>query len=279
MTTIVLGGVVLPPFPEAREGGPWFNELVGWYDLSEDKVAVDERPQGHGSFPVSASWRSSLAVSFHVAVAYESERDMLVQLERLASIGVDGPVPMVVSDAVRSTQRLVTVRATPVKDHHGHLVGEMDFDCLARDPRRYSVNDQWVSGSPLKPSGGLVWPVVWPAVWAGEQGSDGRITLTNEGTKLSSPRYRVYGGYDGFTLTNVGTQERVGFHWTVPSGSFVELDFATRTATLDGQADVTRYLTNREWWDVAPGRSVTAQLEVDGAYLDPWFAGMVRSAW
>uniref|UniRef100_UPI000468C9EA hypothetical protein n=1 Tax=Leifsonia aquatica TaxID=144185 RepID=UPI000468C9EA len=197
------------------------------------------------------------------------------------SIGFDGPVTVRYTDANRVTERIVSVRAVPVKDHHGQPTGEVDIDMIARDPRRYSVGDSWVRADPPSQSAGLVWPAVWPAKWPGGGGSDGRVTLTNLGKKGSDPVYRVAGGFDAFTLVNVADQRQVGFQapFSVPVGSVVEVDFAARTAFMDGTADVTRWLFPRQWWTVPREASVTCQLAVTAPVGSPFYEGRVRSAW
>lgn len=277
--TLTLGGIEIPPLPGAE--GWWFDELIGWYDLTDDKTPIDERSQADGAFEVSAAFRTSAVVSFHVVIHAESEAELIRKHTLLASIGAGGPIPLRVADAAETTERVVTVRTASVHDHRGQVWNEVDFDCLARDPRRYSVGDEWVTARPpiVELGSGVVWPLVWPLVWPADVVSDGRVTLRNRGTRPSAPVFRVYGGFSSFALTNLGAQRRVSFDFPVSPGSFVELDFNKRTAMIDGVSNVSRYLGQRQWWMVPGGESSVTQIEVIGGVLDPYFAGKLRSAW
>lgn len=278
MTMIELDGLFLPPTLTGGTG--WFhNDLTGWYTLTSDKAPVNERSQRHGAFASGRSYRSAAAISFNAVFVASSELELLQGQQTIGAIGSDDPVVMRVTDGLEATERIVSVRATDIPDHHGRVVNNFAVDCLARDPRRYSINDPWVTARPPSAGSGLVWSARWPAVWGNVGGTTGRISLINRGTKSSSPVMRVYGGLDSFSLINIDLQRRVSFSRVIPVGSYVEVDFARRRATLDGDSDVSRYFTSREWWDVGPGVESVTQLEVTGAFGDPYLAGLVRSAW
>lgn len=280
MTKIeMISGPRTVELPETGSSGWVFNNLVDWYTLTADKAPVEERPQADGAFGVPRSFRSVSTPSFRAVFLGGSASEYLDGVDALTAIGAAGPVVMRVTDARRATERVVSVETAAVVDHHGRDTGFVAVDCVARDPRRYEVDAPWVTARPPREGGGLVWPVVWSAVWGGESGSDGRVRLHNAGSRSSFPVYRIYGGFSSATITNVDAQKVVGFALPVPGGSFVEIDFAKRTALLDGVSDVTRYITNRAWWDVPAGSTVAAQIALTGASVDPYLAGKVRAAW
>lgn len=277
-TSVILGGRLFTDRPSP--GGLGFSGLTGWRDTPQGKSGVNERPRAHGAFGVSQVFRPALPISFRAILHPRTEEELLVMQEDLASIGFDGPVPLRVIEPTGTTERLVTVEAATLEGYRGgSTLATMPFDLLARDPLRYSVDDSWQTARPPLAGGGLVWPALWPAIWRGSPGSDGRISLVNRGTKPSHPIFRVYGGFDGFTLTNVGQQMRVSFTFPVAAGSYVEVDFAKRRALLGGVSDVSRYLVMREWWQILPGPSAPVQIAIDRPTGDPYMAGMVRSAW
>lgn len=280
MTTIELigetGTLTLPPF--ATSG--WVHSgLVDWYSLTGDKSPVHERAQAHGAFGVGRSYRKAATPSFTALYLGESAADFLRGAETLTAIAAEGPVIMRVTDELRVTERVVTIDAATVEDTFARAEGEISVDCVARDPRRYSVGDSWVTARPARVTGGLTWPVRWAAIWAGDTASDGRVKLTNQGTRSSAPIYRVYGGFRSFSITNIEEQRVVGFDLPVSSGSFVELDFGRRTAMLNAVSDVTRHITSREWWLIPGNSTVSAQFALAGESVDPYFSGKVRSAW
>ncbi|GAA3581030.1 hypothetical protein GCM10022198_00150 [Klugiella xanthotipulae] len=275
-------GLTIPGTPTGGADGAsgwFFRELTGWRDLTDDKSPINERARQHGAHGAAASFRKAAAISFDVAYIATTEADLLTAHDALAGIGADGPVPLRVTDPTGTTERMVTVSGITVADWHGRTYGTATVDVLARDPRRYSIGDAWSTTRPATAGTGLVWPAISPLKWPSTGGSTGRITLANRGTKSSSPLYRVYGGYSGFAITELASQRQISVELSVPAGSYVEIDTGRRRALLDGQSDVSRYITSREWWDIPAATSSTVQITLTGASVDPYLAGMVRSAW
>ncbi|MFZ4894632.1 hypothetical protein ACL9RL_09295 [Plantibacter sp. Mn2098] len=275
MSTLTLAGT---EFRDFAVSGWVFQDLTDWYTLTDDKMPDEEKPQGHGAFGVAESLRSAAVVSFRAVYLGDSDDETLAAAEQLMAAIATGPVEMLYSDALRTTARTVSVRTAPMHDAFDGTIGEFEFDCLARDPRRYSVGDSWQSTGPAVDGAGLVWPAVWPLVWPGG-GSDGRVTLQNVGSAPAAQRYRLNGGFTSALLTNTATGQRIGFNRPVPVGSVVEIDTRTRQAWIDGQSDVSRYLMFREWWDVPKYSTVRVQFDVNGAVGSPSMDALMRSAW
>lgn len=274
MTTIDLDGIV---FRDFATSGWVFSDLVDWQGLTDDKVPVNERPQGHGAFATSRSLRTSRAISFTATYLAESESELEDAVDALAAVGADGPVRVEVQTDRGVTWRTVTVQASKLSDPKGAAEGAVAVDMIARDPLRYADAD-WDETGPPVPGSGLVWPVVWPAVWPGG-GSDGRVTLTNSGRAPSAPVFQLVGGFDSATITCVETGARIGFDRMVPVGSVVEIDAGTYRATIDGQSDVSRFLRWREW-ELVPGLSARSfQFDPVGASGAPVLRGRVFPAW
>lgn len=274
---ITLGNVAIPPTP--GPDGIWYNELTDWYSLTDDKVPVDERDTSDGAYEVMQSLRVSAAISLHVVMEAADEAELIRTHSRLAAIGAAGPVRMCVEDAAETTERVVSVLATAVRDHHGQITNELDFDMIARDPRRYSTTDPWVPGTPAARSGGLTWPARWSLHWGPQTGSDGRLVLQNRGERSSWPVFRVHGPFRSVSLTNVFEQRMVGLDFETAAGAYVEFDFRTRQALFNGEANVSRYLTSRRWWDAPPRSEMTVKIDVTGEDDQTRFEGRVASAW
>lgn len=275
MSKLTLAGV---EFQDWATAGWVYSGLTDWYSLTDDKNSPEEKPQAHGSFSATEVFRSSSVISFTAVYLGEDEAEVLSAGETLMSAIATGPASMVYEDALRQTARTVTVRSAPVTDMRGEPTGEYEFDCLASDPRRYSVGDAWQSTGPAVDGSGLVWPAVWPLIWPGG-GSDGRVTLQNFGSAPAGQVYRLTGGFTSALLTNVSTGQRVGFDFPVASGSVVEIDTRTRSAWIDGQSDVSRYLRFREWWDVPKYSTVAVQFDVTGGTGTPTMSALAPSAW
>lgn len=275
-TTVQLGSIT---FGDVEFSGWSFSDLTDWWGQTDDKAEVVERPQAHGAFDVTRSLRASRAISFNATFIGEDQADAEEAFDSLSAVGAEGPVRIVVSTPAGATARTVTVeRVTPV-DHHGRRIGKIPVDLIARDPRRYALDEDvpWQVTGPPEPGNGLVWPVVWPAIWPGG-GSPGRITLTNLGKAPSAPEFVLVGGFSTALITCVETGARIGFDRPVPAGSEVAIDTKTRRATLDGQSDVSRWLRWREWELVPPGSSRDYQFDVTDP-VGPLMRGRVLSAW
>ncbi len=273
-SSLVLGTLGFADY--ATEG--WsFNALTDWWGQTEDKAERTERPQGHGAFAPSRSLRASRAISVEVNYLGRSQADVENAFDTLSAIGADGPVLMTVNTPAGSSWRVVTVeKVTPLNHKGGARRGFAAVDLIAHDPRRYR-SGEWLSTPPPSPGQGEVWPEINPVIWPGG-GSSGRIELVNDGKAPSAPAFRLGGAFTSALITCVDTGARVGLDRPVPAGSFVEIDFTTRRAMLDGLSDVSRWLRFREWTEV-PGRmSRTYQFdatEPTGAVMQ----GMVNHAW
>lgn len=98
----------------------------------------------------------------------------------------------------------------------------------------------------------------------GPDGATGRVTVTNTGNASSQPGFTVTGGLGGgFVLTEVITGAVIRVERTIPDGSFVTIDQATGTVTLDGQSPIPT--TRAEWWTVPPGERRIVQFTALGA--------------
>lgn len=276
---IILGeGVDAIEFLDFAVGGWVFWELVDWFGQVDDKVPVVERPQGHGAFPVAKSLRSSRAISYSAVYLAETVAEVEAAWDDLAAVGAEGPTLMRVVADSGDTQRVVSVMVSRVKDHNGDPTGEVAVDAIARDSRRYSVAQGLdVTGPPVEGQG-IVWPLVWPLVWPAD-GSDGRIVLENLGKAPTFPTFTLTGGFDSATITCVETGQRIGFDRPVPVGSSVVIDVVTRTARIDGQSDVSRWLRFREWPMIPKESTRSFQFDVVAPVGSPTLTGEVRSAW
>lgn len=255
-------------FVTGYQYGWYLSDFKDWLGTSDDKVGTVERPQSHGAFDVSKSLRTSKTPSFRVghnsmgdAVAVESA------IDELSAIGADGPVTMRVTTPAGVSERVVSIQVTHL-DSEGLATGSVAVDCVARDPRRYAVGAQSAVTGPAQPGAGRVWPAIWPLVWP-SGGTSGRITLTNTGKAPSAPTFILAGGFDTALITCLETGSRIGFNRQVPVGSSVVIDTANRTAMIDTQSDVSRWLRYREWELIPPGASRTFQFDASGAVTIP----------
>lgn len=266
-------------FSDFATSGWVFENLVDWFGLTDDKSPNDERPQGHGSFPVGSSLRSSRAVSFKASYLGVSAAEVEEAVSVLSSVGAEAPVLMRVDDNNRSTWRWVTVASAGFEDNFQASEGVVNVDVIARDPRRYA-DAAFARTGPPTAGAGETWPVIWPMVWPGG-GTNGRIAIVNSGRAPSSPTFRLGGGFDSAVVTCIETGDRLGIGRVIPSGALVEIDSINRRALYDGDpdADISRWLQFREWADVPGGATRTYQLDVTNPIGSPYLDGRVFPAW
>ena len=271
-SALVLGSIA---FPDYAPQGWSFKSLTDWWGQTADKNDVVERPQGHGAFSAPRSLRASRAISFEVNYIGESQAEVEEAFDALSATGAEGPVLMTVATPAGASWRIVKVeKVTPMQHRGGAKVGRAAVDCVATDPRRYA-SGEWLTTAPPSAGQGATWPEVSPTIWPGG-GSSGRIQLVNSGKAPSAPTFRINGPTPTALITCVENTLRVGFDRPIPAGSFVEIDFATRRALLDGQSDVSRWIRFREWTEV-PGM-MTRTFQLDAAPGSS-MAGMVNHAW
>lgn len=88
----------------------------------------------------------------------------------------------------------------------------------------------------------------------GTEGVSGRVSASNTGTADTYSTFEVTGGLSGgFMLTWVPTGAEIRFVRPILTGSTVFLNPRTGRASIDGQSDVSGFLTKSEWWPVLPG--------------------------
>lgn len=265
-------------FPAVTDHGWYFFNLRGWHGQTSDKVRKEERPQAHGAFASARSLRSSRGISFEVGYRDGTTTEVEEAVNELSSFGAEGPIVITVEDDLSVTRRTVTVDSIPDNDPDRRYTGDMMVGLVAADSRRYAVVPQTASTGPAQPGPGLVFPEVWPLVWPGG-GSSGRITLTNTGKAPSAPTFTLQGGFDTAMITCIETGARLGLNRQVPVGSTVLIDTENRTAVIDGQSSVSRWIQFREWEMIPAGASRTYQLDATGVIVTPGYREEIGRNW
>jgi hypothetical protein len=112
----------------------------------------------------------------------------------------------------------------------------------------------------LAPETGAYWD------W-GDDGSTGRVSVTNNGTAPTWPVLRASGGMSGgFIATDITLGRSVRLDRLIPVGSQVKVNQRTGTASIDGDSnDISGQLTGREFFAVGPGETHQIQFAVLGA--------------
>tara|TARA_R110002051_G_scaffold1853_1_gene10141 strand:- start:7923 stop:8792 length:870 start_codon:yes stop_codon:yes gene_type:complete len=242
--------------------------LTDWYAGAQAKSPINERPQAPGAFNTGTDWSSSLAISIRGFYNGTSNADALLAAENLSALAGGASVDVAVTDAVRTTSRHVSVRRVSIPDFGVRSAFEFTVDMVAVDPLRYGPEIVASTGVPVS-GGGLLWPLgaepteFWD--W-GADGSSGRLSLTNDGTAAVWPSLTVEGGLGGgFVATNVTTGESIRFVRPIPAGSSVTINQRTGMASIDGQSDVSGFITERGFFSVPAKETHQIQFAALGA--------------
>lgn len=140
-----------------------------------------------------------------------------------------------------SLQRLVKLDSdvTPhvVAGDDKRLVFQAQF--FAEDPRAYHARQQSVTSSTLSAAtGGLVFNAKFP--WKFTPSSGGAVTVTNRGNRKTPPIFRIYGLAVNPQVLIVGsTTSVITINGTIASGTYLEVDVLSRTATVKDAASNT----------------------------------------
>ncbi len=262
MSVVKLGGMV---FPGSAPSGWWFSELTDWLSVPDAKGSWSERSNAHGAFGAGFGWRGRVSPSFRVHFAGADGAEALQALTVLRGLAGHESVPMAVDLGDGERTRLVRVESVDVPDTHGRSVVSAVVYCTAADPLMYGATVSGSTGVPT-PGVGIADPIVDP-ISEGAPGNLGQVTVANDGTAETSVRVTVAGGLDGVEVTCLQSGRVLRLGRLIPKGSSVVFDSRTGRVALDGQSDVTGFLTVDEWSQVPPGLSYTFQFTPIGAVV------------
>lgn len=268
MRKFILGGVefsgefsTLPGF--------YLEGQVDWYARSESKSDVNERSQAAGAFGIGNDWQSSLAITIKGHWQGETPADTVRAMLKLNAIGAGGrKVRATFHDDLHVTSRIVSLRRVTPEDYRGRKYVRFEIHMIANDPLAYGEMRSITTG-PQVSSGGLVFPLGTnlAAYWDyGPDGTSGRVSVTNDGTAAVWPLLCASGGLgSGFVATNVETGESMRFARPIPPGSIVTINQSTGMASIDGQSDVSGFITQRGFFQIPPETTQQIQFAALGA--------------
>lgn len=271
-------------------GCEWvFSTLEGWDDSGAGVRRDDtDRPQAHGAFdlPGFRTGRSIGAAGAVLCPSRAAAAGVVQRLNSLLAAGQAGELTVEDSD-LPTMSATVRLADQPVVDWSGMggLVVRYEFEFWAADPLRYGQAATLETGFPVL-AGGLEFPLFTDGTTHtgfmefGVQGSNGRVTATNEGTADTWPQFTVRGPVPSFQIVEVESGRRLVFSRPVNAGDVLVIDSATGVVVLNGgDVDYSGYLTTADWSPIAAGGSSTfAFLPVDGTGTGTLEVSW-RSAW
>lgn len=147
----------------------------------------------------------------------------------------------------------------------------------AGDPRAYSTAVHTASAGFPSTVGGLEWPATWPATWDAVTTS-GELALSNAGTEMSWPTYRIDGPVTDPVILNADTGEAMRFAITLGPGEWLTVDTGSHQVLGNGDPAASRRNTfYGTWFGLAPGANTVRFTGSSGAgstlsvsYRDTW---------
>lgn len=245
-----------------------FSTNDDWYTIGDSKSTIDERPVADGAFGILRDWRPSLPVSVEGWYRGPDRVAVRAAKRKLAMVLGNGKnVSMRFTDEDESTSRGLSIRSV-VPDNSSGLSFKFVFDGVALDPVAYGAARTFVAGVGAS-GGGLLFPLgTTPTKYwdFGADGSSNRVTVSNEGTTDTYPDLAISGGLaGGFIITDVTTGQVVSLARNIPVGSVVRINQRTGTAIIDGQGDVSGFLTSFGFFSIGPGETHIIQFAPIGA--------------
>lgn len=260
------------------DGGVLFTKIDGWGGVTAARGGGDPIPGGHGSFRrVKPALRSERPISITGWILADSRAALLSKIAQMEA-AFSGAGEMTVYDDGGVWARWVEVDDFRVDDSHGRSAAAFTLDGVAPDPHRYGPLQRVGPVSLPEAQGGVRLPQRMP--WNfGTVADGGRLIVPNSGTIPLSPVLCVSGGFDAVTILDVTAGRRIRLDWPVALSDSVVIDSRSRRVTM-GSAEVTRWLTRRQWFEIQPGAVHEFRFDVVGRAGDPsMFAEFREGGW
>lgn len=245
------------------DGVAWiFDTLDGWSLGGGVSTNFAPRPTAHGEFDGPVYRRSRIITIGGTCIA-DSPALAEDAIEALGATLADGRMgTLSVQTPTRTLSADVRLSDTPQASWLTPRVFRWALQFTAPDPRKYGLTNVGETSLPSSATSGLIFPLAGPVFDFGSLLSDGRISLSNNGTAPSEPVFTVTGPLaSGFEVTHLETGRRLRYPLTV--GSPIVLDCREGRATTDGQ-ERTGNLSVREWFVVPPRSSATFRFSTLG---------------
>lgn len=252
------------------------NNAEGWDSSPDRRRDRTERLWAHGEF-TERSWAEGRMITLEGQAQCPDERVAALAEDTLAATLADGlNQAMTVVDANRPTKQATVGLASSVKlSWVNDVTVGFQIQLLAADPRKYGQAQAASTGVPVD-GGGLGYDLFTAGSTGvldyGETGAPGTVALTNTGTADTAPVHTVTGSCpNGFSITELGTGQRLVYAAAVIPGQVVRLDAADGTVTLDDDGDRSAQLVRREWLRLDKGQTGTWLFEAPnsvGALLE-----------
>lgn len=232
---------------ESRVG--WrYTDLSGWD--SADLTETAENKTGADGMWDSPNFYSGRQVGINGLIDAPSAvalDDAMMRLEqavpprgRLVTLTVGETIPKQVT--ARRSGRLMMSKLTDV-------TAEFSINLLARDPRKYGVDELSAAGSLGAPGGGVPLPLALPMVLPSREAGGEFFSAVNAGSYETPPLIRIVGPGRDLGIANLTTGQSLRYPFELLDGDEMVIDTDTGAAQLNGSA----------YRAPAPGSTVTSR--------------------
>lgn len=254
------------------------NNLEGWDGSPGHRRDRNPRLWAHGEF-TDRGWAEGRMLTIQGEARCQDALAAVRAEDALSALLAEGvDETLTVTDDNRPTKQASVGRAGDIKlSWSNDLTVAFLIQLLAADPRKYGLPTTASTGVPVD-GGGLGYDLYTAGSVGvldyGMAGAPGTVALTNTGTADTAPVHTVTGDCpDGFSITELGTGQRLVYAAAVIPGQIIRLDAADGSVTLDDDGDRSPQLVRREWvrldkgqtgtWLFEAPNSTTALLEVE----------------
>jgi phage-related protein len=186
-------------------------------------------------------------------------------------------LPGVAGGGVRQVEARTRKISAPIeRERWFHRLPVITVQLECSDPRMYDATETEVSTTLPIGGGGLTFPLTFPIVFEPVDG--GSLQVPNEGTFPTLPVLTIFGPCTVPKVTHVQTDSFLQFNLSLAEGSFLEIDFRSRTVLLNGSGNRYNTLVNgSSWFEFTPGSNELRFNASSG--MDAILQARYRSAW
>lgn len=262
MMSLTVSGLT---FTSDTNSGWGLSDIDGWFPAPPVKTQSRERAQADGNFGIAKFYRSARALTVTGLLTADTEPTATAMRYSVAAIQSDGlPSSFVVDENGFVLSMIAELIGSPDIALITDTVYSYVLQFQADDSRKYAPELVTSTGLGTS-SGGLAFPFVPPADF-GTPGDPGRLVTTNSGTADTYSIFEVTGGLSGgFQLLCIETGQIIRFERAIPVGSVVSVNPSTGRVSIDGQSDVSGFLTRQDWWFIPRGVTRTIQFSALGS--------------
>jgi hypothetical protein len=152
-------------------------------------------------------------------------------------------------------------RDMPMDLQYLNGLAEIDIQFHATDGRIRSLAESTDTVNLASNSGGMTFDLEFPLTF-GATDTGGQLIVANDGSYPAPVVLRVDGPCIDPEVENTTVGSTLKLNYTIPTGSYIELDTDLKTVTLDGSAaagtGASRYYaldTSSSWYDLDPGNN------------------------